>query len=109
MSIFNLTPRPGSDALHWEDGKLMINATRVWLDGEISPGPDYRLYLVDDYVDTGADFLAIKAQARQVGPIKVFTNFSLDLPADIDSNAFDAVVIWCEAFGQFITAARLEN
>ena len=87
----------------------MINATRVWLDGEISPRPDYRLYLVDDYVDTGADFLAIKAQARQVGPIKAFTNFSLDLPADIDSNAFDVVVIWCEVFGQFITAVRLEN
>ncbi len=100
---------PGSDALHWGDGKIMINATRVWLDGKISPGPDYRLYLVDDYVDTGADFLAIKAQTRQVGPIKAFTNFSLDLPADIDGNAFDAVVIWCEAFGQFITAARLEN
>ena len=52
---------PGSDGLHWGDGVIMANADRFWLDGEISPGPDYRLYLIPKYVETGAELLQIKA------------------------------------------------
>ena len=100
---------PGSDALHWGDGTIMLNATKIWLDGTISPGPDYRLYLTSQFVDTGAGFLAIKSESLQVAPVKTFENFALDLPPDIDLDDYDSVVIWCEAFKQFITAARLES
>jgi len=41
--------------------------------------------------------------------VKAFENFALDLPPVIDLDEYDAVVIGCEAFKQFITAARLEN
>ena len=99
---------PGSDGLHWGDGVIMANADRIWLDGEISPGPDYRLYLIPKYVETGAEFLQIKADSTQIGPIKAFENFALDIPADVEVTNFPAVLIWCEAFGQFITAARLQ-
>ena len=99
---------PGSDGLHWGDGVIMANADQIWLDGEISPGPDYRLYLIPKYVETGADFLQIKAVSTQIGPIKAFENFALDIPADVEVSNFLAVLIWCEAFGQFITAARLQ-
>jgi len=100
---------PGSDALHWDDGTIMVNANKIWLDGTISPGPDYRLYLALEFVDDGAGFLAIKAESRQIGAVKTFENFGLDLPPAIDLGEYDAVVIWCEAFKQFITAAQLEN
>ena len=100
---------PGSDALHWGDGTIMMNANKIWLDGTISPGPDYRLYLAPEFVDDGAGFLAIKAESRQIGAVKTFENFALDLPPAMDLDEYDAVVIWCEAFKQFITAARLEN
>ena len=99
---------PGSDGLHWGDGVIMANADRIWLDGEISPGPDYRLYLIPKYVETGAEFLQIKADSTQIGPIKAFENFALDIPADLEVTNFPAVLIWCEAFGQFITAATLQ-
>ena len=79
------------------------------LDGTISLGPDYRLYLAPEFVDDGAGFLAIKAESRQIGAVKTFENFALDLPPAIDLGDYDAVVIWYEAFKQFITAARLEN
>ena len=81
----------------------------IWLDGKIAPGPDYRLYLTADFVDTGAGFKAINDKARQIGPIKAYENFAIDLPADVDLSAYKGVLIWCEAFGQFITAARLET
>jgi hypothetical protein len=99
---------PGSDGLHWGDGVIMANADQIWLDGEISPGPDYRLYLTPKYVETGSEFLQIKADSTQIGPIKVVVNFALDFPADVEASNFPAVPIWYEAFGQFITVARLQ-
>ena len=89
---------PGSGALHWGDGTIMMNANKIWLDGTISPGPDYRLYLAPEFVDDGVGFLAIKAELRQIGTVKTFENFALDLPPAIDLVEYDAVVIWCEAF-----------
>ena len=49
---------PGSDGLHWGFGVIMANADQIWLDGEISPGSDYRLYLTPKYVETDAEFSA---------------------------------------------------
>jgi len=46
----------------------------------------------------GTAFIAIKSAIRQIGPVKTFENFVLDLPADIDLDEYQAVVIWCEAF-----------
>jgi len=100
---------PGSDVLHRGDGTIMMNANKIWLDGTISPNPDYRLYLAPEFVDDGTSFLAIKAKPRQIGAVKTFENFALDLPPAIDLDEYDAVVIWCETFKQFITAVRLEN
>ena len=99
---------PGSDALHWGDGTIMMNANKIWLDGTISRGPDYRLYLVPEFGD-GAGLLVIKAESRQIGAVKTFENFVLDPPPATDLDEYYAVVIWCEAFKQFINAARLEN
>jgi len=42
----------------------MMNANKIWLDGTISPGPDYRLYLAPEFIDDGAGFLVIKAEPR---------------------------------------------
>ena len=36
---------PGSFGLHWNDGVIMVNADRNWLDGKVKLGPDCRLYL----------------------------------------------------------------
>ena len=99
---------PGSDGLHWGDGVIMANADCICLDGEISPGPDYRLYLISKYVETAAEFMHIKAESTQIRPIKAFENFALDIPADVEVSNLPAVLIWYEAFGQFITAARLQ-
>ena len=77
----------------------MANAKRIWLDGEISLGLDYCLYLIPKYVETGAEFLQIKADSAQIGPIKTFENLALDIPADVEVTNFLAVLIWCEAFG----------
>lgn len=98
---------PGSDAFHWGEGTVRASATRIWLEGRLSPGPDYRLYLTPSLAIDEESFLKIKDQSAQVGEIKAFSNFSLDVPPGVDVSSYKAVLVWCEAFGEFITAAEL--
>jgi hypothetical protein len=94
-----------SDALHWGQGQVFIGADNIALKGELSPGPDYKLYLSPSFVETEADFKRLKSQMVQVASIKTFKNFVVPLPASIDPSQYKAMVIWCESFNEFITAA----
>jgi hypothetical protein len=99
----------GSDFLHWGEGRLTLSANQAVFEGELAPGPDYYLYLVPQFVEDEASFLNIKSQALQVGPVKTFGGFILDLPANADLQNYSAAVIWCERFGEFITAGQYRN
>jgi hypothetical protein len=57
-------------------------------------------------VASKAAFAAIKPKSVQVGEVKSFNGFILGVPQDVDIEAYTSVLIWCEAFSQFITAAR---
>lgn len=96
----------GSDALHWGQGKVTVGPKAVALQGRLAPGPAYRLYLVPDFVETGDDFKRLKASSLAVGDIKTFENFVVALPEGAPLDRYTTVVVWCEAFSQFITAAR---
>lgn len=97
---------PGSDALHWGEGTISVTPDRIVHQGELAPGPDYRIYLAPRYVEDKAGFEAIKAQSRELGAIKTFDGFITDIPPGVDIAKFDTVVIWCETFGMFITAGK---
>ena len=99
---------PGSDFLHWGEGELSISARRISFSGELAPGPDYRLYLTPQLVLDEKEFLAIKDQSAYVGDINTFDNFILNVPENIDPAGFTAAVVWCETFGEFITAAAYQ-
>jgi len=103
----------GSDGFHWGEGTLHLTNEGgqyyFTLDGSVSPGPDYKLYLTPEYVEDEASFLDIKAQSVRVADITGFENFRVDVPMSIDPTEFPAVIIWCERFGEFITAGRLET
>lgn len=95
-----------SDPLHWGEGKVSIGARAIALEGRVSPGPAYKLYLSPEFVETKADFLRVKPTMAQVGDVKTFENFVVAVPESIDVARYSSVIIWCEAFSQFITAAR---
>ncbi|MBL8446642.1 MAG: DM13 domain-containing protein [Zoogloeaceae bacterium] len=95
-----------SDALHWGEGTISITANTIALDGEVAPGPAYKLYLSPQFVETEADFLRLKPQMVRVGDVQTFKNFIVAVPAGLDPAQFNTVIIWCEAFSQFITAAQ---
>jgi hypothetical protein len=96
----------GSDALHWGEGRVTVSAKAVALAGSVAPGPAYKLYLMPEWVETKDDFLRVKPRAALVGDVKTFDNFIVEVPAGIDVTKYSTVVVWCEAFSQFITAAR---
>jgi hypothetical protein len=96
----------GSDFLHWGEGTVYVSRSAIALEGRIAPGPDYKLYLAPAFVETEAEFEKLRPKMRRVGDVRTFENFVVALPADIDLQAFNTVIVWCEAFGQFITAAR---
>jgi hypothetical protein len=95
-----------SDALHWGEGLVSIGPRAIILQGRIAPGPDYKLYLSPEFVETEADFVRLKPWMARVGDVKTFENFVVAVPESIDPAAFTTVIVWCESFGQFITAAR---
>jgi len=95
-----------SDALHWGEGTVYIGPQTIALAGKLAPGPDYKLYLSPEFVQTRADFKRLKSTMVRVGDVKTFENFVLPVPGSIDPARYNSVIIWCESFSQFITAAK---
>ncbi|MDE0951764.1 MAG: DM13 domain-containing protein [Halioglobus sp.] len=96
----------GSDALHWGEGKVSIGNNYITLMGKLAPGPDYKLYLSKEFVETESEVEALKSSMLLVGDVKTFDNFFVDVPPNINVSQFNTVVIWCETFGEFITSAK---
>jgi hypothetical protein len=96
----------GSDLLHWGEGTVFVGRDAIALDGRVAPGPDYKLYLAPEFVATKAAFERVKARSLRVGDVRTFDNFVVPIGAPIDLSAYDTVVVWCESFSQFISAAR---
>jgi hypothetical protein len=96
----------GSDAFHWGEGTVSVGPRAIALAGKLAPGPDYKLYLSPEYVETKPDFLRAKPSMVRVGDVKTFENFVVKVPEGVDPARYQAVVVWCETFSMFITAAR---
>jgi len=96
----------GSDFLHWGEGTVSISASSVAHQGRLAPGPDYKLYLVPQFIEDEAEFLAVRDAAQLIGDIKTFDGFLLDVPQTVDIDAYTTVLVWCETFGEFISAAK---
>ena len=96
----------GSDALHWGEGTVSVGPESVTLMGRLAPGPDYKLYLSPEFVETEEDFNRLKTAMVRIGDVKTFENFVVDVPSGIDPSNYTSVIVWCESFGQFITSAR---
>ncbi len=98
----------GSDFLHWGEGALSVSATKITHQGKLAPGPDYKLYLLKNFAEDEASFEKIKSEAVRIGDIKTFDGFLVNVPDGVDVKEYNTVVVWCEAFGEFITAAKYQ-
>lgn len=96
----------GEDFLHWGKGQVSITQTQIIHEGTLAPGPDYMVYLVPQFVTHEDEFLPLKDQSHVIGPVKTFEGFALDLPEGIHLEDYTTVLVWCEAFSEFIAAAK---
>ena len=96
----------GSDALHWGEGTVSVGPKSIALKGELAPGPDYKLYLSPSFVDTKNDFARLKPQMVRIADVKTFKNFVVPVPDSANIEAYNTVIVWCETFSMFITAAK---
>ncbi len=101
--------REDSDALHWGEGQVSIGSDAIAFTGALAPGPDYRLYLSPEFVETEADFNRLKASMVQIGAVKTFESFLLPMPANVDPSEYSAVIVWCESFGEYITSGEYQR
>ena len=95
-----------SDLLHWGEGTLSVGPKSIVLVGKLAPGPDYKLYLSPEFVETETEFKRLKSRMVRVGDVRTFENFVVAVPENIDLSRYDTAIVWCESFGQFITAAK---
>jgi hypothetical protein len=95
----------GSDPLHWGEGTVSVGRKAVSFNGRIAPGPDYKLYLTPEFVETKDEFLRLKERSLRIGDVKTFENFIVAVPETADISRYNTIVVWCESFSQFITAA----
>lgn len=98
----------GSDFLHQAEGPVTVGRDFITFIGKLSPGPDYKLYLSPEFVETEADFLQLKSNMVQVGDVNTFENFTVAVGGHIDIFKYKAVIVWCESFKQFITSAQYQ-
>lgn len=98
----------GSDWLHWGKGRFSIGDDYIVFQGKLSPGPAYRLYLSPQFVATEDEFLRLKSSMIAIGEINSFANSVLAIKQSINIEDYNSVIIWCEAFNQFITAAQFK-
>lgn len=96
----------GSDFLHWGEGKVSLTDKKIVHEGKLAPGPDYKVYLSKTFVEDEAEFMKIKSEAKQIGDVKTFDGFLVTIPEGINVADYSTVIVWCEAFGEFITAAK---
>jgi Electron transfer DM13 len=95
-----------SDALHWGEGTVSIGAKSIGFAGELAPGPDYKLYLSPEFVESESDFKRLKSTMVRVADVKTFKNFMVAVPDGVSIEDHNTVIVWCETFSEFITAAK---
>ena len=96
----------GNDFFHWGEGQLVITNNEIALKGKVAPGPDYKIYLTKKFVEHEDEFLPIKQNALYVADLKVFENFIVPLDKKINFEDYNTIIIWCEAFKEFIASAK---
>ena len=96
----------GNDFFHWGEGQLVITNNEIALKGKVAPGPDYKIYLTKKFVEHEDEFLPIKQNALYVADLKVFENFIVPLDKKINFEDYNTILIWCEAFKEFIASAK---
>lgn len=109
-SFIHANPR---DPIHWGKGSVSVFKNLVYLeqDFEVGPGPDYRVLLVPKAgIKTNGDVKEVLAKSIDLGQIQAFKGGQrYPIPAGVNLDDYQSVVIWCRQFGALISPADLKK
>ncbi len=83
----------GSDLFHWGEGTVSVGPRSIAFMGKLAPGPDYKLYLSHEFVETRADFKRLKERMVRVGDVRTFENFIVPVPESVDPARYTTVIV----------------
>ncbi|MGQ2901702.1 DM13 domain-containing protein [Neoaquamicrobium sediminum] len=99
-----------SDPIHYGSGGVSVYSDTVFLneDFEVGPGPKYHVYLVPKAsIRSSAD--VEDTMFVDLGQLRAFQGSqNYTIPAGVDLNLYQSVVIWCEHFSVLISPADLD-
>ncbi len=98
-----------SDHIHWGKGSVTLRQGSVFLgeDFEVGPGPKFHVYLVPKAPIRASGDLAGQLFV-DLGRLRAFKGSQrYALPAGLDLEKFQSVIIWCEQFSVLISPADL--
>jgi hypothetical protein len=98
-----------SDPVHYGKGRVSVYEHTVFLepDFEVGPGPAFHVYLVPKAsIRSNSDLKAVTFV--DLGGLRSFKGSQrYPIPAGVDLNNYQSVIIWCEQFGVLISPADL--
>jgi len=98
-----------SDPVHYGKGKVSVYERTVFLesDFEVGPGPAFHVYLVPKVsIRSSSDLKDV--MFVDLGGLRAFNGSQrYSIPAGVNLNDYQSVIIWCERFGVLISPADL--
>jgi hypothetical protein len=98
-----------SDPVHYGKGRVSVYERTVFLepDFEVGPGPAFHVYLVPKAsIRTSSDLK--DAKFVDLGGLRAFKGSQrYPIPAGVNLQDYQSVIIWCERFGVLISPADL--
>ena len=100
-----------SDPVHYGKGRVSVYEHAVFLEPEfeVGPGPAFHVYLVPKAsIRSSSDLKDV--MFLDLGGLRAFKGSQRYLiPAGVNLNAYQSVIIWCERFGVLISPADLKT
>ena len=100
-----------SDPVHYGKGHVSVYERAVFLesDFEVGPGPAFHVYLVPKASIRSSSDLK-DAMFVDLGGLRAFKGSQrYAIPAGVNLNEYQSVIIWCERFGVLISPADLRT
>jgi hypothetical protein len=104
-----------SDRIHWGEGSVTVFKDQIYLNPnfKVGAGPDFRVLLVKKAgIKTRAEMIQLikDKQFVEVSGLRAFEGGQrYAIPAGVNVDEYQSVVIWCWAFSQLISPATLEK
>jgi len=100
-----------SDPVHYGKGRVSVYERTVFLesDFEVGPGPAFHVYLVPKASIRSSSDLK-DTMFVDLGGLRAFKGSQrYSIPAGVNPNDYQSVIIWCERFGVLISPADLRT